>query len=329
MKNLLTSIKSRLVASKRVLVTSHIRPDGDAIGSCLALALALKNAGKTVQVVLADEVPPNFKSLPGVELVTTKGTGEFDLVICVDSSDLARVGDALLGYRSPDIVIDHHITSQPFGSLNLVEPDAAATASVLMRHFTQWGLKITPQIGINLAVGLLTDTLGFRTSNTTSETLRQAAELMDLGVDFSELYHRSLIRRTFVEAKYWGAGLSSLSRQDGIVWVVLTLQDRIQSGYPGKDDADLVNVISSISDADVAVMFVEQEGGRTKVSWRALKPDIDVTTVASYFKGGGHKAAAGAELMGTPAEVKDLVLDETQKIIVFPRDRKTGNNRRN
>ena len=318
MKDLQKRIKSRIQAAKRVLVTSHIRPDGDAIGSSLGFALALQNAGKQVQVVLSDGLPANFKQLPGAEMVQTKADGEFDLIVSVDCSDLERIGDALDGYRSPDIIIDHHITTEPFGILNLVEPEAVATASVLTRHMHEWGLTITTPIAANLITGLVTDTLGFRTSNTTPESLRQAADLLELGVDMSTLYHRSLVRRTFVEAKYWGAGLSSLERADGIIWATLTLADRKSAGYMGKDDADLINIVSAIDDAEIAVMFVEQNPGRTKISWRGLKPGVDVSKVARQFNGGGHKAASGAELSGSLTEVRERVLAATRKILNNP-----------
>jgi len=318
MNDLQKKIRDRIQAAQRVLVTSHVRPDGDAIGSSLALALALLDAGKQVQVVLSDGLPANFKYLPGAELVRTKGDGVFDLIISVDCSDLERIGDALDGYHAPDIVVDHHVTTEPFGTLNLVEPEAVATASVLTRHMHAWGLSITKPIAANLMTGLVTDTLGFRTSNTTPESLRQAADLLELGVDMSTLYYRSLVRRTFVEAKYWGAGLTSLERADGIVWATLTLNDRKVAGYTGKDDADLINIVSAIDDAEIAIIFVEQNENKTKVSWRGLKPHVDVSQIASQFDGGGHKAASGAELSGSLAEVRDRVLAATRKILNRP-----------
>jgi phosphoesterase RecJ-like protein len=313
MNDLNNKIKSRIQVAHRVLVTSHVRPDGDAIGSSLALGLALLDAGKQVQVVLSDGVPTNFKHLPGAELVSTRAEGDFDTIISVDCSDLKRVGKALDGYRAPDIIIDHHLTTDPFGTLNLIEPEAVATASVLTRHMAEWGLRITPSIAANLITGLITDTLGFRTSNTSSEALRQAADLLDLGADMGSLYYRSLVKRTFIEAKYWGAGLTSLERDDGIIWVTLTTADRIASGYKGNDDADLVNVVSSIDDANVAIIFVEQNAGKTKISWRSLKAEIDVSQVATRFDGGGHKAAAGAEVNGSLVEVRERVLSATRE----------------
>ncbi len=315
MNDLQARIKGRIQAAQRVLVTSHVRPDGDAIGSSLALALALLDAGKQVQVVLSDGIPANFKRLPGADMVRTKADGEFDLIVSVDCSDLKRVGNALDGYHAPDIIIDHHVTTEAFGTLNLVEPEAVATASVLTRHMRAWGLAITQPIAANLITGLVTDTLGFRTSNTTPESLRQAADLMELGVDMSTLYYRSLVQRNFVEAKYWGAGLTSLERADGIVWATLTLADRKASGYTGKDDADLINIVSSIDDAEIAIMFVEQTAEKTKISWRGLKPHVDVSQIALQYGGGGHKAAAGAELSGSLADVRERVLAATRKIL--------------
>jgi phosphoesterase RecJ-like protein len=318
MKDLQKKIKDRIQAAQRVLVTSHVRPDGDAIGSSLALALALRDASKQVQVVLSDGLPTSFNHLPGADLVRTKADGEFDLIISLDCSDLKRTGTALQGYHNPELVVDHHVTTEPFGILNLIEPDAVATASVLTRHMGQWGLVITSPIAANLITGLVTDTLGFRTSNTTPESLRQTADLMEIGADLHSLYYRSLVRRTFVEAKYWGAGLSSLERADGIIWATLTLADRKASGYTGKDDADLINIVSSIDDADIAIMFVEQNAKKTKISWRGLKPHIDVSQIALQYEGGGHKAASGAELSGSLAMIQQRVLETTRKILYQP-----------
>lgn len=318
MSNLHEEIKSRLHTAERILIASHVRPDGDAIGSTLALGLALLDAGKQVQMTLADGVPAGFRHLPGSERIQTRAEGQFDLIVTVDCSDPKRVGSALDGYPSPDLVIDHHITTEPFGALNLIEPDAVATASILIRHMPAWGLTITPAIASNLMTGLVTDTLGFRTSNTTPESLRQAADLLELGVDMSNLYFRSLVRRTFAGAKYWGAGLSSLQRANGIVWCTLTLADRKAAGYNANDDADLINIVSSIDDADIALMFVEQSPQRTKISWRGLKPHIDVSQIARQFGGGGHRAASGAEVNGRLSEVQEKILAATRKYLNQP-----------
>jgi bifunctional oligoribonuclease and PAP phosphatase NrnA len=318
MTDLQIKIRDRIKSAKRVLVTSHIRPDGDAIGSSLALGLALLDTGKQVQVVLADGLPASFRHLPGSEMIKKQADGEFDLIISVDCSDLKRVGKALDGYHPPDIVIDHHSTTEAFGELNLIDPLAAATASVLTRYMRLWDLTITAPIAASLLTGLVTDTLGFRTSNTTPEVLRQAADLIELGADMTRLYYLSLVRRTFSATKYWGAGLSNLERADGIIWTALTLADRKISGYTGNDDADLISVISSIDEADIAIIFTEQNKNKTKVSWRGLKPNIDVAQIASQFGGGGHKAASGAELSGSLDDIQKRVLETTRKALQLP-----------
>jgi len=251
-------------------------------------------------------------------MVKTSGDGEFDLVVSVDCSDLKRVGKALDGYRPPDIVIDHHATTDGFGALNLVDPQAAATASILTRCMHTWGLPITIPIASNLLTGLVTDTLGFRTSNTTPEVLRQAADLVEIGADLSTIYFLNLVRHTFPAAKYWGAGLAGLQYSAGIISTTLTAADRKASGYTGNDDADLINIVSSIDGADIAIIFVEQDETSTKVSWRGLKPKVDVSRIALQFGGGGHKAAAGAEISGSLDEVRQRVLDVTHKALQLP-----------
>jgi phosphoesterase RecJ-like protein len=315
MKEVKAAIGERLLSAQHILIASHVRPDGDAIGSLLSMGLALQNQGKTVQMVLSDGIPASFRHLPGSEQVKTSHTGEPDTTIAVDCSDFQRTGDALAAFAQPDIVIDHHVTNDAFGTLNLIEIDAVATASVLMRHMPAWGMEITAAIAANLLTGLITDTLGFRTSNTTPECLRQAAELMEKGANINDIYYRSLVRRTFPAARYWGAGLSSLQRADGIVWATLTLEARKASGYGGNDDADLINVVSAVDESEITMMFVEQKNGTVKISWRASRPQIDVSAIAVQFGGGGHKAAAGAEIEGSLPDVQERVLAVTRNVL--------------
>ncbi len=307
-------IKSLLHSAQNILVVSHVRPDGDAIGSCLALGLALKNAGKNVEMVLNDGVPASFNHLPGHELILKSPTREADLFITVDCADFRRTGKQFETHRKPEINIDHHVTNEKYGQINLIEPESVATSAVLTGHLEEWGLEITKDIAANLATGIVTDTLGFRTSNTTSTSLRQAAKLVDLGIDMPNLYNRALVSRTFQAAKYWGAGLSSLTTLDGIVYATLRLEDRMAAGYGGSDDADLINVISAIDDHVVGMIFVEQQG-TVKISWRALRPNIDVSKIATFFNGGGHKAAAGADIVGDLAEIQTRVLSKTREML--------------
>jgi phosphoesterase RecJ-like protein len=314
-ENNVASIKERLERSERVLITSHVRPDGDAVGSLIGLGLALQNAGKQVEMVLVDGVPSSFRFLQGSDDVVRKPQGQFDTFITVDCADFKRTGKLFESYREPDINIDHHITNQRFGELNLIEGQEVATAAILTKHLPAWGFEITQPIAAAFLTGIITDTLGFRTSNMTSQALRQAAVLMDCGVDMPELYMRGLVRRSFPAARYWGAGLSRLEQDSGIVWASLTLEDRQMSGYPGNDDADLINTISAIDGNEVGMIFVEQDDNHVKISWRALQPGVDVSPVAEYFGGGGHAAAAGADVPGVLHEIQPLVIQKTKELL--------------
>ena len=309
------AIKERLVKSQNVVIASHVRPDGDAIGSMLGLGLALLDAGKSVQLVLVDGVPASFRHLEGSARIVREPTGEYDTFVTVDSADFKRVGKFFEDFGQPDINIDHHKTNENFGKLNLIEAEEVATAAILARHLPEWGYPITQPIAAALLTGIVTDTLGFRTSNTNPSALRLCAMLMETGVDMTELYMKALVHKSFPAARYWGAGLSKLEQNNGIVWATLTLEDRRISGYGGNDDADLINIISSIEGNKVGMIFVEQLDNHVKISWRALEPGIDVSRVAKHFTGGGHAAAAGADIPGSLSEIQPLVLKTTQELL--------------
>ncbi len=308
-------IKACLDTAQDVLIVSHVRPDGDAVGSLLGLGLALQQAGKTVQMALADGVTSSFRHLEGSDQVRKEPGGAFDTFITVDCADFKRTGKPFQSLGVPDINIDHHITNEKFGKLNLIEGQEVATSAILTNHLPVWGMEITRPVAAALLTGIITDTLGFRTSNMTSEALRQAADLIDTGLDMPDLYMRGLVRRSFVATRYWGAGLSKLEQADGLVWGTLTLEDRKACGYTGNDDADLINTISAIDGHKVGMIFVEQHDFHVKISWRALEPGIDVSPVAKHFQGGGHAAAAGADIPGALADVQPLVLKTTREIL--------------
>lgn len=308
-------IKERLENARHALIVSHVRPDGDAIGSALALGLALKNAGKTAQIVLADGVTSSFRYLEGSELIAREPKEGYDTFITVDCADFKRVGKPFENFPAPDINIDHHKTNEQFGTLNLIEEKEVATAAILAARLPEWGYEITQPIAAALLVGIVTDTLGFRTSNTNPTALRLSAALMEKGVDLSDLYMRSLVKKSFPAAKYWGMGLSGLEQKNGIVWATLTLEDRKRAGYGGNDDADLINMVSAIDGNKVGMIFVEQNDSRVKVSWRALDASFDVSQVAKSFQGGGHAAAAGADITGALEEVREAVLKATRNLL--------------
>ena len=314
---IITEIKGRLSKAQNVLVASHVRPDGDAIGALLALGLALQGVGKTVQMVLQDGIPASFRHLAGSEQVQNEPKGDWDTFISVDCADFKRLGKVFESIAKPDINIDHHITNEKFGKINLIEGEEVATSAILTNCLPQWGLEITPPVAAALLTGIVTDTLGFRTANTTPESLRQAAMLMERGANLPDLYSRALVRRSFPAARYWGAGLSSLERKDGLVWGTLTVIDRKAAGYGGNDDADLINIISAIDGSKVGMIFVEQTDNHVKISWRALEDGIDVSKVAKHFGGGGHAAAAGADIPGSLEEIQPQVLKTTWEMLAL------------
>ncbi|MCE1253170.1 MAG: bifunctional oligoribonuclease/PAP phosphatase NrnA [Anaerolineae bacterium] len=313
MSDLHQTIRELFENSQNIVIVSHIRPDGDCVGSVLGLGMALIEKGKNVQMILRDGVPSSFKHLPGSDLVIRKPNAPYDLSIVVDCSDLIRTGGVLDGAR-PVLNIDHHITNLNFADINFVEAESAATAAILTKYLQQWGLSITESVARNLATGIISDTLGFRTSNVTPETLRLTANLMDTGIRLDDLYFQALVQRSIDSLNYWGKGINNIQRDGRLIWTTLTMKDRKEAGYTGNDDADFINILSGVQDFDIAVIFVEQSGKRVKVSWRA-KAGWNVSQIALQFGGGGHPAAAGAELSGKLEDIQTQVLSATSLIL--------------
>jgi len=304
-------IKKLLHDGKSFLIASHIRPDGDAIGSVLGFGLALRSIGKEVVIYLADGIPLNFQHLPESKSIvkTVDANIHFDLIISLDSSDQERLGDSFSD-KQIDLQIDHHVTNINYAKINLIDPTAVATCAILAEFLPKWGFQISKEIATLLMTGILTDSIGFRTSNTTSKSLRLAANLMDSGANLPEIYHETLVGRSYQQVNYWGFGLQRLQKKGNIAWTSLTLADRKLADYNGNDDADLNTLLSSISECDVTILFVEQKNKHVKVSWRS-KPGLDVSQIAFKFNGGGHISAAGADINGELSSIENLVLKET------------------
>lgn len=307
----LSQAAERLAAAQHVLITSHVRPDGDAVSSVLALGLALQARGQDVQMVLVDGVSSDAKHLQGADQIVRSAKPPVDLVVTLDSAAQDRTGEALHPFPNVDINIDHHVTNTRFAVINLIDPAAVSTTAMLAEYFPAFSLEFTPSVVDAMLNGMLTDTIGFRTSNMNPKALRIAADLVEKGADISALYERALLRRSFVAMRYWGAGLGKLQKQGDLVWTSLSLADRKAIGYPGNDDAELVNNISMIEGALITIMFVEQSSNQVKISWRS-QGGHDVSQLAAQFGGGGHVAAAGAVLSGTLDEVQEKVLQSAQ-----------------
>lgn len=299
---------------RRFLLVSHLRPDGDAVGSLLGLGLTLEAARKDVQMVLEDGVPANFRGLPGADRIDDHPDGVFDAVITLDCSDIYRAGSTLDDLGKPDVNIDHHATNDGFADFNLVVEDACSTTEIVYDLLRAGNFPIPADAASALLTGLVTDTIGFQTPNTTPKALRAAADLLELGPDLSRLYRTAMIEKSFEAYRYWGAGLMTLRRDNGLVWATLTMEARKQAGYGGSDDADLVNQLSAIKGSMVRIIFIELPGSEVKVSWRS-QPGYDVSGVARQFGGGGHRSAAGATVSGPLESVQQQVLDATRDLM--------------
>jgi phosphoesterase RecJ-like protein len=300
--------------ANRILLLTHVSPDGDAIGSLLGLYWALKAAGKEALPVSPDGCPEVFRFLPASADIVNKLKGEFDLSIVLDCADLGRAGKPGEGL-SPDLNIDHHATNPRFGRLNFVESDRASTAELLAELLPGFNLPLTKEVAECLLCGVVSDTLGFSTANTNAKVLTTAQTLMAAGADLPRIYDYALNRRSFASARLWGQGLGRASLADRIAWTTLTLADKQAIGYNGKGDADLINVLTTINDADIFVIFVEYENNEVKISWRA-RPGWDVSKIAQSFGGGGHVSAAGANLKNISlAEAEEKVLAATRQMM--------------
>lgn len=319
-EDFLREARQMITVSQNVVVISHIRPDGDAIGSVLGLGLALEKAHKSVQMVLLDGLPGSYRHLPGSKQIKTSVTQPYDLAIAVDCADLERIGEALNQGTPPDLNIDHHATNLMFGRINLVDPQAVSTTALLAELIPAFGLTFNEAIASALLTGLITDSLGFRTPSMTPGALRIAASLMEAGADLPELYYQVLTRRSFESARLWGVGLSNLRHENGLGWTSISMAERKSIGYRGNDDADLVNMLPTINGISIAVIFLEQPDGRVKISWRT-KQGYDISDLALRLGGGGHPNAAGASVEGPLSSVQNRVLEETRAHFQTPASR--------
>lgn len=304
--------RRRLAQADSVVVLGHERPDGDSVGSMLALTLALRQRGQTAVAVSASGVPGRFNFLPGAREVLEVVPDGDHLLVAVDSADAELLSAAVSGPVA--INFDHHPTNTRYAEVNLVYPEAASTTQVLYDLSAELDLPINPEVASCLLTGLITDSLGFRTPSVTPAVLYTAADLTERGADLSSIYQQALIEHSFVALRYWGAGLSELQRKDGLVWASLRLEERKRIGYPGDDDADLVELLNTIREAGVSLIFVEQGDGRVKVSWRA-RESVDVSQLAVAFGGGGHHLAAGATVEGELERVIEEVVGATQRAL--------------
>lgn len=296
------------------ILATHINPDGDGIGAELALGFGLKQLGKKVVIANSDAFPENYEFLPTNGLLHKRETikSNYNVAVSLECPGLDRVGKLKNVFlRSHKIInLDHHFSNEYFGDYNYVDDKAAAVGEQVYYILKGLGVKINLEIATCIYTSLLTDTGSFAYSNTNKRTHEIVVELLDCGVNPSEVYQNVYEVSSLGKIQLLGKALSSLQadKKRGVAWVTLLKDSFKKTGASYGDSEGIINYARSIKGVNVAISFTELENGRVKVSFRSKRDDIDVNKLALTFKGGGHKRASGAVLEGSMKQVKEKVL---------------------
>lgn len=307
-----TDVYEALMAAQRIVVVSHPNPDGDAVGSVLGLANRLRLLGKEVTCAIDEGVPAFLQFIPGWETVQpTLESGTWDLVAYVDAGDLDRagaVGDYARANAGCLINIDHHPTNTRFGDVSLVVPEAASAAEIICELWERVGLAdYDHTVAIPLLTGIVTDTIGFRTSSTTPRTLELAMKLMQRGASLTEITARALDVMDLDELALWQRVLPRVTIDDQIAYASVNMADAESVGMDKATDAGLAQFLVRVNQIMIACIFKEYAESEIRLSIRS-KRGFDVASVAKSLGGGGHLQASGATLHTTLAEAQAQVI---------------------
>jgi len=318
MRGDLSAICRLLREKDRFLVACHENPEGDAIGSELALALALRKMGKTATVLNADPVPDNLLFLPGTETIVFSEDGsKYDAAVVVDCGSPERTGRVAQELRKCPLLvnIDHHRTNGDLGELALVDPDAAATGLLIHRVLSAMGYEIGLDVATNIYVAVLTDTGSFHYGSSSPEAFEVAGEMVRRGVDPWAVAEQVYETQSALRLRLLGRVLASLEvSAGGRVACITAMREDLREFASGKDALEgFINYPRSIVGVEVAVSFREEEDV-FRVSFRS-KGRVDVSAVAARFGGGGHRNAAGCTVPGTLADVRKRVLEALAAVL--------------
>ena len=290
---------------ERFLLVSHIRPDCDALGSELGMAGVLESLGKIVRIVNGQSTPPNLRFIDpdnriqaiGVD-VTKEELADIEVLMVLDTSawaQLGPMGDVLKTTKAIKIILDHHQSSDDLGAEAFKDTEAEATGRLVVEAAEQLGVTLTPEIARPLFAAIATDTGWFRFSSTTGNTYRRAGQLLDAGAKPTEIYNHLYERDTLARLKLTGRILSTAQTElDGrLIYTWATQDDFKAVGALPSDTEDIINMTLAVEGAEVAVIFVEQQTGGFKISFRS-RFSVSCSKLAEGFGGGGHHAAAGA-----------------------------------
>jgi phosphoesterase RecJ-like protein len=310
---------------RRFLLTTHVRPDGDGLGSMLALTDVLERQGKTVQLTVASAFPPRYQFLDPerrISRFTLPGDAwkQAEAVVVLDTGTWNQLGDFGTFLRTldvPKVVIDHHLTQDDLGGIALLDTTAEATGRLAFEAIEALGGPLTPRAAHCLFVALAMDTGWFRHSNTTPATFELAARLTAAGARPTEAYDLLFEQNTLGRLRLMGLVLDRLQVvQDGrVAYTEVRRSDYETTGAVPQETEDLVNYTRSLIGVEVGVFFLEQPRGGVKVSLRS-RSRVDVARVAEQFGGGGHRLAAGAVLETTLDDARRRVLDAVAR--AFP-----------
>ena len=298
------------------VILSHVRPDGDAIGSQLALAFSLEAAGKKVRVINEDGLPDNLRFLPGSDRVELPPAEPLDVevAIALDTATKPRLGDAALNAASKAklwLNIDHHKSNPAYGDVNLIDSTSPATGQILYKLITALGLPLPEQTRDSIYVAVSTDTGSFQYPSTTEETYLMAADLIRRGLDVGRINSLTYDSHPFRRVELMRALLNTLELSGGgrVAHWELTMATRDKLGLKPEDSEGLIDIIRAIDGVTVALFFEELPDGKIRISMRSKDPRMDASEICGQFGGGGHALAAGIRMKGPISEAKQRVLE--------------------
>jgi phosphoesterase RecJ-like protein len=307
------AILQALRSGERFLVCSHSRPDGDAVGSLLAMGMLLKQMGKRADLVTADRVPSIYLGLPGVEAIrhAHRIHGLYDAVILLECDGLERA--RLLGLEDFYLInIDHHLSGQPYAQLNWIDIEAASVGELVYRLVKFAGAAVTPEMATCLYTTLLTDTGGFSYGSVRASTFEVARELALAGADPIAIAREVCYSTPLSKVLLLGAALNNLKREGQLAWLWVTHQDMVRCRAADEDSEGIVNVAVGICGVEAAVFLRELPDQSLRASLRS-KGKINVSAIAEYFGGGGHGNAAGCTLAGPLKSALHEILTELNR----------------
>lgn len=313
------AIQQAIQKAKRILVVTHIGPDGDALGSLTAMGVGLTQLGKSFTLVCDDAAPRRFDFLPLSRQVarSPETAVSYDLFIAVDCGDELRMGKAYADRPQPRpfvINIDHHITNTQFGDINLIDAAATSTAEILYRLFRDLNFTFSTDLALSLLTGLVTDTLGFRTNSVNAQTMKIAGELMDAGADLGLIMSRTMTIKPLSTLRLWQLGLNKMKMEDGVIWTSISNDEREAVGHKSSGTVGLVNLLANVDQAAAGAVLLEMGNGTIRVGFRC-RPPYNVSDVAVNLGGGGHALASGCTLEGPLEKAEAMVVALTKESI--------------